>query len=207
MASFATLEKETLFFQRLLKFAGFYADGKLDGIDGPMTQAAREDWLTSHAQVADRIGRFSDRTEGHLLTVLPAFALEVRRMLAALRVEGDNWELTGGLRTYAEQKALYAQGRTTPGKIVTKASAGQSYHNFGIAVDLVLIRGKEALYAEKYYKIVGVEASRVGLVWGGNFKSIKDTPHVQLGNFTVSYLCGYFERGIMTMEKIIRLNS
>jgi len=43
------------------------------------------------------------------------------------------------LRTFAEQNVLYAQGRTKPGKIVTNASGGLSYHNYGMAVDIVLI--------------------------------------------------------------------
>ena len=48
-----------------------------------------------------------------------------------------DFEVTQGLRTYAEQDALYAQGRTVPGEIVTNAAAGYSWHNFGNAVDLV----------------------------------------------------------------------
>jgi hypothetical protein len=40
---------------------------------------------------------------------------------------------THTLRTIAEQDALYAQGRTKPGKKVTNAKGGQSYHNFGLA--------------------------------------------------------------------------
>lgn len=47
------------------------------------------------------------------------------------------------LRTYAEQNGLYAQGRTAPGKIVTQAKGGQSYHNFGLAVDIVLVVDKD----------------------------------------------------------------
>ena len=43
------------------------------------------------------------------------------------------------LRTFAEQDALYAQGRTKKGRIVTKAKGGQSYHNYGLAVDIVLL--------------------------------------------------------------------
>ena len=45
-------------------------------------------------------------------------------------------------RTFAEQDAFYAQGRTTPGDIVTNAKGGQSYHNYGLAVDFVLILDK-----------------------------------------------------------------
>jgi peptidoglycan L-alanyl-D-glutamate endopeptidase CwlK len=46
---------------------------------------------------------------------------------------------THTLRTFAEQNAIYAQGRTKPGKIVTFAKGGQSYHNYGLAIDIVLI--------------------------------------------------------------------
>ena len=45
--------------------------------------------------------------------------------------------VTQGLRTYAEQNALYDEGRTTPGRIVTEAKGGYSMHNFGLAVDVV----------------------------------------------------------------------
>lgn len=43
------------------------------------------------------------------------------------------------LRTFAEQDGLYAQGRTRPGNIVTKAKGGLSLHNYGLALDIVLI--------------------------------------------------------------------
>lgn len=43
------------------------------------------------------------------------------------------------LRSYGEQNELYAQGRTKPGKIVTKAKGGESAHNFGCAFDIVLL--------------------------------------------------------------------
>lgn len=46
-------------------------------------------------------------------------------------------------RTFAEQEAIYAQGRTKPGAIVTNAKGGQSYHNYGLAVDIVLIEDKD----------------------------------------------------------------
>ena len=47
------------------------------------------------------------------------------------------------LRTFAEQDALYAQGRSKPGKIVTNAKGGQSYHNYGLAIDIVLLTDKD----------------------------------------------------------------
>lgn len=47
------------------------------------------------------------------------------------------------IRTFAEQDALYAQGRTKPGPIVTKSRGGFSYHNYGLAVDIVLLWDKD----------------------------------------------------------------
>lgn len=46
-------------------------------------------------------------------------------------------------RTFQEQDAIYAQGRTTPGNIVTYAKGGQSYHNYGLAVDIVFLIDKD----------------------------------------------------------------
>ncbi len=57
--------------------------------------------------------------------------------------EGLGLLVTQGLRTWAEQDALYAKGRTIPpiGKlfVVTKARGGQSWHNFGLAFDIVVL--------------------------------------------------------------------
>ncbi|WP_442780551.1 M15 family metallopeptidase [Bacillus sp. Au-Bac7] len=52
--------------------------------------------------------------------------------------EGIYVLITDGYLSYAEQDALYAQGRTKPGEIFTNANGGQSKHNFGIVVDYCL---------------------------------------------------------------------
>jgi len=44
------------------------------------------------------------------------------------------------LRSFAEQDGLFAQGRTKAGKIVTNAKGGESYHNYGLAIDIVLLK-------------------------------------------------------------------
>jgi peptidoglycan L-alanyl-D-glutamate endopeptidase CwlK len=97
--------------------------------------------------------------------------------------------LAQGLRTFAEQDKLYAQGRTTPGKKVTNAKGGQSIHNYGTAVDIVLIiDGKEASWDIKkdwdgdkiadWGECVLVFA-KYGWSWGGNWISFKDFPHFE----------------------------
>jgi len=94
-----------------------------------------------------------------------------------------------GLRTFAEQDALYAQGRTKPGKIVTNAKGGQSNHNYGTAIDFCLIiDGKEVSWdTEKDYdndhisdwKECVAIFKKYKWKWGGDFSSIKDYPHFE----------------------------
>ncbi|HUI32006.1 MAG TPA: M15 family metallopeptidase [Dysgonamonadaceae bacterium] len=47
------------------------------------------------------------------------------------------------LRSFFEQDKLYAQGRTAPGTIVTNAQGGESFHNYGLAVDIVQLLDKD----------------------------------------------------------------
>jgi len=95
---------------------------------------------------------------------------------------------TQTLRTIVEQDALYAQGRTAPGKIVTNAKGGKSYHNYGLAIDICLIiDGKEASFdmlkdydgdkISDWMEAVSIFKTR-GWEWGGDWEK-KDYPHFQ----------------------------
>ena len=67
-------------------------------------------------------------------------------------------------RSVAEQDALYAQGRTQPGSIVTnaKGSSYSSQHQWGIAADFYRADGKGAYNeAGDYFNRVGAPSS-----WG-----------------------------------------
>lgn len=68
----------------------------------------------------------------------PLFRDKARELLQALELEGIPFRLFEGYRTPERQLYLYAQGRTRPGKIVTRARPGQSYHQYGLAGDFVL---------------------------------------------------------------------
>jgi len=106
------------------------------------------------------------------------------------------------LRTFAEQDALYAQGRTklydANGRklgLVTKAKGGQSIHNFGLALDIVLLKDtngdgtfesaswEDTIDFDKdgradWMEIVSI-LKRNGWIWGGDWKSFKDKPHFE----------------------------
>lgn len=98
--------------------------------------------------------------------------------------------ITDTLRTFEEQEQLYAIGRTKPGKIVTKANPGQSYHNYGLAVDFCLLtnQGGEASWnraadlninqKSDWDEIVSL-FKHYGWEWGGDWASFKDYPHLQ----------------------------
>lgn len=97
---------------------------------------------------------------------------------------GKRYIMLSGLRTYQEQDELYAQGRTKPGKIITKAKAGQSLHNFGIAIDFAYdtapAPGLQPSWAAADYRTLADVATKVGLEAGLNWKSFVDPPHIQL---------------------------
>ncbi|MNB67127.1 Peptidoglycan L-alanyl-D-glutamate endopeptidase CwlK precursor [compost metagenome] len=111
---------------------------------------------------------------------------------------GVNIRITHGLRTYAEQMALFNQGRITPGNIVTNAKAGYSFHNFGVAIDFVLMASGYDMTADADkdgiadWTEVVIEATRLGFEWGGSWVSFKDFPHFQMtfGLTTAQYRSG-----------------
>lgn len=96
-------------------------------------------------------------------------------------------------RTNEEQDALYALGRTAPGKVVTNAKAGQSPHNFNIsrAFDIAFMdnsnkKGKLDWSARLFKNFASIICSDFpNVVWGGDFKSMPDAPHFELRNWKV----------------------
>ena len=103
-----------------------------------------------------------------------------RALVQKAAANGIQIKVLSGLRSYAEQDALYAQGRTASGNIVTNARGGYSNHNFGIAFDIGVFEGNRYLTSSPKYKAVGALGMDLGLEWGGSWKSIVDEPHFQL---------------------------
>jgi peptidoglycan LD-endopeptidase CwlK len=89
--------------------------------------------------------------------------------------------ITQGLRTFAEQEEIYEQGRSKPGKIVTWSPPGTSYHNYGLAIDVVPY-DEDGVFLNwnfDYTKLYDY-SNKYKLTWGGNFPSgKKDIDHYE----------------------------
>jgi len=134
----------------------------------------------------------------------PKIRQEVHDLIekAESKMPGVAVRIVQGYRTFAEQDALYAQGRTKPGNIVTNSKAGQSYHNYGLAIDFALLSDKDnnGTYEtmswdtlkdfdkdgeSDWMEVVNV-FEEAGYTWGGRFHSIKDQPHFEK-NFGINW--------------------
>lgn len=179
----------------------------IDGDFGPRTEAAVKDFQKNRslpvtgvadAATVSALGpvpvvvsqAIDDRTKSKLLTLDPKaqkiftpFIVEAKRIAAEM---GYDYVAISGNRTWEEQDALYAQGRTKPGPIVTNARGGQSNHNFRIALDFGVFKNgiymdeKAPYQAEKVHLAVSKIAGKYGIDWGGGWKTIKDYPHFEI---------------------------
>lgn len=156
----------------------------VDGKAGPQTWGAIYARLVQKridgVDPAEAIAEVDSRSEKSIATLQPEVRPMARVLVQRARSAGITIKIISGLRSYAEQDALYAQGRSTPGAVVTNARAGYSNHNFGIAFDIGVFEGNRYLPDSPKYKAVGVLGVDLGLEWGGNWKTIVDQPHYQL---------------------------
>lgn len=106
------------------------------------------------------------------------FATKLAIFEKKLAENGIKVILTAGFRSFGEQDALYAKGRTQPGKKVTNARGGESWHNYGLAGDYAFVINGKVTW-DGPWNVFGRIARECGLEWGGDFKSIVDRPHVQ----------------------------
>ena len=100
-----------------------------------------EDALAERYEAIKReMGNSDARSEACISTLEPDAQRKSRQFLKAANALPLTYKIISGTRTVAEQDELFAQGRTKPGKIVTKAEGGESNHNFGIAWDIRNLR-------------------------------------------------------------------
>lgn len=134
----------------------------------------------------------------------PKIRQEVIAIIDAIEMNGVEIRIVQGYRSFEEQNNIYAQGRTQAQlnlvglnstiarpdlPQVSKAYAGQSYHNYGLAIDFCLHHKDGTISwdltedldkdGKKDWMEV-VEAFGIkGYSWGGYWKSGKDNPHLE----------------------------
>jgi len=160
----------------------------------------------------------------HLIELCPYFREKINSLIAISR-ENDWPEVyvTCGLRSFLDQDALYAIGRTQPnprnaskeypfGTPVTSAIGGQSWHNYGLAVDVCVFGlGRKPLwdYTLPCWGKLGQLGLDLGLEWGGTWSGTKrDPPHFQFRGgltlsaakaiYTINGLVGVWEEALRT---------
>lgn len=111
---------------------------------------------------------------------------QVDAFLTSCAAAGVDVLVTCTLRSDKEQADLYAQGRTTPGHIVTDAPAGRSAHNYGLAIDIVpMVNGKPDWNGhDPVWMEIGEFGQAAGLQWAGapGFP-FPEEPHFQHPNW------------------------
>jgi hypothetical protein len=132
-------------------------------------------------------------TNQRIETLHPLIRNIVIECINECKAAGFDVRISQALRSIDEQNDLYGKGRTSdelkkvgvPERFakptesqVTKAYGGQGFHNYGLAVDVVMIVNKQAVFTPDK-KVVEI-FKRIGFAWGGDFKSFKDQPHFEM---------------------------
>jgi peptidoglycan LD-endopeptidase CwlK len=193
---------DVLFFQRLLRGERLYL-AELDGLWGPKTERAAKTFDGSAAAIRSATRTFDTRSEGCIGTLSLKAQRQARVFLGRVLDGGVRARIISGTRSYAEQDALYRQGRFgNPGLKVTKARGGQSNHNFGIAWDIGIFTASGGYLEEGpgYQKAanLGLAGSAGAIEWGGHWIDFVDRPHYQLAlTLSVAELRVGFENGTL----------
>jgi hypothetical protein len=119
-----------------------------------------------------------ERSLSNLSGLEPSFRKKVEKWWAECEANGIELLIYCGLRTFKEQDDLYAQGRTEAGRLITNARGGQSFHNYGRAIDYVPLKNGRADWDdERNYK----KCQDIGLTYG--LRAISwETPHLEDGS-------------------------
>lgn len=139
------------------------------------------------------VGVFYDaRNRAVVATLLPQVQQKAILWLAACEKQGIWLLLTEGYRSWAQQAWDYASGRFRPGKIITNAKPGFSFHQYRVALDFVPADGKGGVHYEDAtrYAQAAALAKAYGFEWGGDWPTAsRDTPHIQYtGGLTIQDL-------------------
>ncbi|RHW37687.1 M15 family peptidase [Lysinibacillus yapensis] len=120
----------------------------------------------------------------------PVVKERVNQLIEQTAAKGISIVITDGFRSTEEQNQIYEKGRSLEGNVVTHAKGGESYHNFGLAVDFAIETPSGQVIWDIYYDgngngqsdwmEVAETAKALGFEWGGDWAEFKDYPHLQM---------------------------
>lgn len=116
----------------------------------------------------------SQRSKDRLSGVHPDL---VKVIEEAIKGSPLDFSISEGLRTKERQKVLFDSG---------KSQTMNSRHITGHAIDFAVIKDGEVTWDFKYYQLVADHIKKVAkelgvdIVWGGDWQSFKDGPHIEL---------------------------
>lgn len=120
------------------------------------------------------------RTDAKIKKLHPLVQAKAKEFIIRAEKElGIKLRISSALRTWKEQDDLYAYGRTKEGTRKTNAKGGQSFHNYGLAFDLVEIKEGKAIWDNPRWNEIAKLGKSLGFEWGGDWRSFVDKPHFQ----------------------------
>lgn len=180
---------EILYLQRTCACSGCYSN-PIDGKWSAAVETAEDRLHELAAALRGELGSYDPRTERAIATLIVPAQRVARQFMRIAADLPHSARIISGTRTYAEQDALYAIGRTIQlnRSPVTNAKAGRSNHNFGIAWDIGIfsadgryMTGTTKADVKAYRDLaVMVKAKMPEIEWGGDWKTFPDMPHYQL---------------------------
>ncbi|MEJ8303429.1 M15 family metallopeptidase [Saccharibacillus sacchari] len=128
--------------------------------------------------------------QGRIIGIHPEVQAKTNDLVAQAADRGIEIVITSDFRSSEEQDRLFRQGREDSGNIVTNARGGQSYHNYGLAIDFALRDGKGGVVWDMevdrngngrpdWMEVVEL-AKALGFDWGGDWDRFPDYPHFQM---------------------------
>ncbi|WP_071459232.1 M15 family metallopeptidase [Bacillus massilinigeriensis] len=120
----------------------------------------------------------------------PEVEMKAEALVTEAANKGIAIKITDGFRSSQQQDELYQKGRSLEGQIVTHAEGGDSYHNYGLAIDFAIITSDGRVIWDMDYDGNGngksdwmevvAFAKSLGFDWGGDWIRFKDYPHLQM---------------------------
>lgn len=142
-------------------------------------------WIVQEQERKEELANVPMPTELH-----PVVNDKTNQLIAKAASAGIDIVITDGFRSVEDQDEIYERGRSVEGSIVSHAKGGESYHNYGLAVDFAIRTNEDNVVWDMEYdgnqngesdwmEVVDI-AKELGFAWGGDWQGFKDYPHLEM---------------------------